>query len=824
MDSVPAARPSGLPSPRSPTLSEISMILPEANPLRSVSPPPFVESPPSPPSFYSHSNRSEHSLKLAPVPEGRRPPPPSNVRSPPLSAHSSRSTLRNMDPPVSAVQPPAVTTAAADDTLASSPTVDDGLLVSEPVERDTPSPGKGSSGSSSIGSVDFENMKRWPGFENSAAFDDSGVDLEGADEGRDQFPVGGRGGDDQDNDHWDSDDQYSSDIYSKRAEMILANAKKRLNVMEGNLRGARKSLVVSPTHNGLRSPTELSHQVSISRERDRRLYGGMGPIPPRNRPYHSAVAPSNSSPGHIRGSSETSIPLPFASPTYMSKHQPSKRASSAMGVASAPWSPEGYGTGRFPIRESRSFEVMRDPRGNVPNHDRDQPLRSHSRGSRSPPNVLETLPEDESPNLRRSASTTESLRDQMKDLKGKISTLKLRAQEDNMRRRSMQSLRTPSPFTSAETWYSETEAYKTGSSPVAADAGVGVTMESPTRKALFEDEGSGSTLHNTPAISAVNRHEEANTIDHDDEHGVDEDPDTEQASFHYDNDQLGFAQVEDKTLNNIDDDVDDDDSDFVSVYSQDIDPAGSSVYEDAVYEMPVTERHEDRIDAFDYENFFLHSAMGTYSSGRRGSDSGSSSADSVATTRPVTAIFGNDALVETKRASLHARNSSMDSVSTMASFATAAEDQEEEENERMDQFSQQILQTHQAAPAAQTATQNSMPPRSDSLRKTLQPPNSPPFRDSSSRGSSSPGSTIMTAGLQTSKIFSILLEAQRDEPRLALNEEEKQLIYSLAASFQSVSETLQSPSTDAYERKEARRRLDVARRVLSGEELEGLPF
>ncbi|PVI08501.1 hypothetical protein DM02DRAFT_510061 [Periconia macrospinosa] len=821
MESVPATRPSDLPSPRSPTLSEISMILPEGNALRSVSPPTFVEPPPSPPNFYSHSNRSEHTIKLGFAPESRRTSP-SQIRSPPLSAQSSRSTLRNMNPSASAAPSPAV---AEHDALASSPTVEDGLLSPQPNERNTPSPGKVSNGSSSDDSLDFENMKRWPGFENSAAFDDSAVDLEEADEAHDQFPGGGRGGDEQDNDHWDSDDQYSSDIYSKRAEMILANAKKRLNVMEGNLRGARKSLVVSPTNNGLRSPSELSHQISLGRERDRRLYAGMGPIPPRTRPYYSSLSSSNNSPAHTRGSSETSIPLPFASPTYMNKNLPSKRASSAMGVASAPWSPEGYGTGRFPIRETRSFEAMRDPRGNSgPHHERDQPIRSHSRGSRSPPNVLETLPEDESPTLRRSASTTSSLRDQMNDLKGKISNLKLRAQEDNMRRRSMQSLRTSSPFTSAETWYSGTDAYKNGTSPVAADAGVGVMMESPTRKALFEEEGSDSTLHNTPGVSTINQNKRVDATNLENEVAADDDQDREQSSFHYDNDQLEFPQAVGQTLDQSTNEAEESDNDFVSVYSDDNDLAGSSVYEDAVYEMPPTERHEDRIDAFDYENFFLHSAMGTYSSGRRGSDSGSSSADSVATTRPVTAIFGNDAVVENKRASLHARNSSMDSVSTMASFATAAEDQEEEENERMDQFSQHILQNQHSTSSISTVQNNIIPPRSDSLNKNLKSPGSPPFRDTSSRGSSSPASVVMTAGLQTSKIFSILLEAPRDEPRLALNEEEKQLIYSLSASFQSVSAILQSPSTDPYERKEARRRLDEARRVLNGEEFEGNPF
>jgi hypothetical protein len=64
-----------------------------------------------------------------------------------------------------------------------------------------------------------------------------------------------------------------------------------------------------------------------------------------------------------------------------------------------------------------------------------------------------------------------------------------------------------------------------------------------------------------------------------------------------------------------------------------------------------------------------------------------------------------------------------------------------------------------------------------------------------------------------------LLEATSPtEPRLALSEEEKQLIYGLAAGFQQVAANLQSTGKGAYERKEWRRRLDEARRVLLGEE------
>ncbi|KAF2637001.1 hypothetical protein P280DRAFT_408082 [Massarina eburnea CBS 473.64] len=826
METESASRPAGLPSsPRSPTLSEISMILPEGY-LRSDSPASlYRERPPSPPNFYVHANRSEHTIRLSspsPPSEGRRGPEP-QPRSPPLSKQSSRSTLRRMND--SATPTKASQLGGGGAGLAPSPTIDTFLSPNANNNGwDSASQRRASSGSSSVCSEDFENMKRWPGFDSRGIFDDSGVDLEEEDddddEDQDQFR--GHGDDERDNDRWDDDD-YTSDLYSKRAEMILANAKKRLNVMEGNLRGARQSLVVSPTLSGPRIAQDLSQQLSVSRERDRRLYAGMGPIPPRIRPYAASPLSAKTSPVHSRGLSETAVPLPFASPTYLSRNGPNIRASSAMGHGSGPWSPEGYGNGRFPIRESRSFEVMRGIRGAGPQEGQNHSSRPQSRNSMSPPNHLETLHENDAPELRHQTSKAESLRDQMNDLKGRISSLKMRAQEDNMRRTSMQSLRTPSPFTSAETWYSGADAYNNGTSPIAADAGVGNTIESPTRKVLF-DEASDSTPRDAPAASDRG-HVEANEEDHDTGFAFDEDHDQDQAAFHYDESHL--SRLGAKTVP--EDTEAEESDDFVSVYDDNQDGAASSVYEDAVYEMPVTARHEDRLDAFDYENFFLHSAMGTYSAGRRGSDSSNNSIDSVATTRPVTAIISSEEIAQIKRASMHQRNSSMDSVSTTATFATATEGQsDDEENEAMDKFSEQILPTYHST---STTPRHPMSPRSDSANNLRKAPksnsssqNSQSNTRTSSRASSATSNGVMTAGLQTSKIFSILLETPKDEPRLALNEEEKQLIYSLAASFQQVCSGLQNTSGDLYERKEARRRLDEARRILDGEALEGHPF
>jgi hypothetical protein len=238
--------------------------------------------------------------------------------------------------------------------------------------------------------------------------------------------------------------------------------------------------------------------------------------------------------------------------------------------------------------------------------------------------------------------------------------------------------------------------------------------------------------------------------------------------------------------------------------------------------MPATDRHEDRVDAFDYEHFFLHSAMGTYSLEGRRSSTGSDS--STATTRPVTAvqIQDEDIEAEEKRISYHARNPSSDSISTVASFATAAENQsdDEEENEQMDQFSEQILAQRQTIISSRPATSNSHASlRSDSAINMRRGVGASPPQSAITRGSASPAD--LASGLQVSKIFSILTESSsptREEPRLALSEEEKQLIYSLASSFQQVCSSLQHTDGEQYERKAWRRRLDEARRVLIGED------
>ena len=395
-------------------------------------------------------------------------------------------------------------------------------------------------------------------------------------------------------------------------QALFAGEADNLQVMEGNLRGARQSLVVSPTLSYMKTDAAFSHQLEAARDRDRRLYAGLGPIPPRTRQYHASPLSLNTSPGHARGSSDF-VSTAF-SPTYTSRTS-NQRASSAMGLASGPWAPENFGQGRFPLRESRSHEVVRNP------HHEEQDVASRSqesRGSRSPSTTLETLPEDENrPELRRSASATGSIRMQMQDLKGRISSLKQKAQEDNMRRRSLLNLRTPNPFTCAGSWYGAGSTYRTEDSLVAADGGVDAKCDPPARDSLREEDSSDES---TPKATPSEKPTPSGALSGQSDHGSQKQSangeiiagDYEQQNGFHADDVPEYDEEDGESV---------DYNDCVSVQDDDLEEGGDSVYEDAVYEMPVAERHEDRVDAFDYEHFFLHSAMGTYSSASRRSSS-----------------------------------------------------------------------------------------------------------------------------------------------------------------------------------------------------------
>jgi hypothetical protein len=164
-----------------------------------------------------------------------RTPPPSNNR---LSSTLSDIQEVEITPRKQVLVPvPRVV-----DTVASSPTLRDSYGTDSQLSkwRDAGHERR-SSDSSSVLSEDLERMK-WPGFDSGGMDEESVLDDE--DDRHGAFPRVANGDDTiDDNAHmsdaqWlgsrpSDDDDEDDDPLSKRADLILANAKKRLNVCQG---------------------------------------------------------------------------------------------------------------------------------------------------------------------------------------------------------------------------------------------------------------------------------------------------------------------------------------------------------------------------------------------------------------------------------------------------------------------------------------------------------------------------------------------------------------------------------------------------------------
>jgi len=285
-----------------------------------------------------------------------------------------------------------------------------------------------------------------------------------------------------------------------------------------------------------------------------------------------------------------------------------------------------------------------------------------------------------------SAAQMRELKDHVKDLKGKISSLREQARVDSLKRRSLQSLRTPSPFTNAkiDQWYAESSSFQP------SDSGNAASGRSPWNGELSSVDGE----------EAENRGmKEQDIIPEDDEESIISDyevatnglrPPTTNAHItlgpSIEADAIPVRQVA-EDMEDVDDLHTEDGFDLVEdeggeaaaeavaeavadgqelgVHDDAYDSeSGESTYHDA-FQTPVS--HEDREDAFDYEHFFLHSAMGTISQQRLGRRGSFSSEGSVETTR--------GPIVEDQeiRPTHHGRRGSVDTTSTTESFETANE-------------------------------------------------------------------------------------------------------------------------------------------------------
>lgn len=237
---------------------------------------------------------------------------------------------------------------------------------------------------------------------------------------------------------------------------------------------------------------------------------------------------------------------------------------------------------------------------------------------------------DASASRTSSAAQVRDLQEQMEGLKGKISSLRRHARADSMKRRSLQGLRTPSPFTHArwEQGYAESRGVGDHDQSVRP-------LESPVHGALSE-----GYLGGRPGVS---RKDDAQALAEEDAPSIDGYHQVRGGVKGVDDAEAGRAPVVEEYLFGADD-VADEERDLDAGYAEKIGVAetdgwsesGDSLYHDTC-QPPVS--HEDREDAFDYEHFFLHSAMGTLSRqqlgrpGSSGSSGSDASGDSVETTR-----------------------------------------------------------------------------------------------------------------------------------------------------------------------------------------------
>lgn len=448
----------------------------------------------------------------------------------------------------------------------------------------------------------------------------------------------------------------------------------------------------------------------------------MGAPPARHRQLnHSSLGPH--SPGHTRISSENSIPT---SPVNIAHSARTFTAANSLDptpkfkglVRTNSYDSQNSG------RQSRSSPLSRssDPTAATPipeaesDGDRISPLEADYfvRSSTAEPYSHHEI---EHRGLTRSASSMQmrDLTDKMKDLKGKISSLRDKAREDNMKRRSGQGLRTPSPFTAAEQWYATSSDYEDDQLNPNASVVHNHWNEGPSEHANRKNDLNDADVQPPKDILEIEDSEATSVYqDFEDDQTPSEEYGNVLGTFG-DADPLNQQganeepiEFEDHAPENLEAELDEEQL-IEDEYGQefrgreDLDDqaydsdGGESLYHDT---SQVSISHEDREDAFDYEHFFLHSAMGSMSRQRhrrRGSVDSFGSEDSAETARgpEVPSKSYKDDL---KPASMgHRRQQSADTVSTMATFATAMEGYagEDDDGQYQDYAVQDVTGTQQ---------------------------------------------------------------------------------------------------------------------------------
>lgn len=581
---------------------------------------------------------------------------------------------------------------------------------------------------------------------------------------------------------------------------------------------------------------------------------------------------SSNSKGHSRVFSETSVPSSSLHARAEELHREGARASSAMGSngnapdfhgqseeqgpgAARNWFWTGltrngsyaghYNNSLEPLHEDgpapASFEQPASREITPPSDEKSDHTSNDQKISDAVSFDAENPPAS---GLTRARSTNQmrDLRDQMHDLKGKISNLKHRARQDSMRRRSLQSLRTPSPFTAAEQWYNGSVGYR----DVQGTRGSSVPppirlpqIESDKLRPKSQERQAGSAEHSQePTI--IEESSEDGSLLHPRQHD-----DASQDHVKSNIDSLAQEEIE-PIQENPD-----------SLNDVKVDEEQDSLYGDQDYHeslpTPIRERHEDRPDAFDYEHFFLHSGIGAIGRGELSRRSSNSSMYSVETTKPTNVAVEDSEDIEEdgatstprveQRSVPHSRNGhyrkdSGGSISTVATFATATEGRASEADEdewihqrpRAAVYEPDFSIQKQLATSPVEAAPADVPRRIRSMRgATIKrfpvnaSPASPTMVHARSNSIAKPSSNVgfPTSPFPSADLFSVLANTSSlsEGEQLQFSNSDKELVERLVKSLSTVCSNLHSAGIEGsrYEGRAWRRRLDAARRVLDGE-------
>lgn len=461
----------------------------------------------------------------------------------------------------------------------------------------------------------------------------------------------------------------------------------------------------------------------------------------------------------------------------------------------------------------------------------------------------------------------------MQDLKGKISSLKQKAREDSLRRRSLQSLRTPSPFTAAEQWYTGTSdpisahQNEVAEAPSIRDSTQIAELDLTNEDALHKPGHTG-TLRSGPDqqhgiksrqdVDQINATRKEDDIVPDPYRGSSESYSISGSAAHEELELLEtkFHDVEEPEMRNAYDEGSDSEDRH---RNNNHEAEEGNIRQDAPVEQirhhtsrsPIGERHEDRPDAFDYEHFFLHSGISHDSTADLSRTSSHSSMYSEVTTKPTNSMteepsendecdygIGPDETLAGSDActNIHLRQNSGGSISTVATFATATEGREPDDergedgwigrrpmagNWPLESLSKRMLDHNRRdAPRFPGLKQA----RGTGVAMKHPPSTTYPARSSSL---STPTQPFVGASPPSSSSFGLLSTLSASTPTqegvsattLQLRDGDKGLVERLIRSLFNVCVHLHAGSVEGerYENKVWRRRLDAARRVLDGD-------